>query len=82
MTSLTVQNQTQIVEGLTTYFIDQQIFKFKATIGCKEPSKTSNPDKLTNLELWGVNVDYKSYETKWTIHGTIQSILQQRIHVS
>ena len=32
------------------------------------------PDKFTNLELWGVNVDFKSYEKKWTIHGIIQNM--------
>ena len=51
---------------------------------CRTP-KTSNPDKLINLELWGVNVDFKSYEKKWTIHGIIQTMgfyPQQRIQVS
>ena len=40
---------------------------------------------MTNIELWGVNVDFKSYEKKWAIHGIMHnmgSILQQRIHVS
>ena len=40
----------------------------------KNPKKTSNPDKLTSLELWGVNVDFKSYEKKWTIHGILQNM--------
>ena len=39
-----------------------------------KPSKTINPDELTNLELWGVNVDSKPYEKKWTIHGIIQNM--------
>ena len=56
------------------YSIDQQTFKFKAIIQHKEPLKTINPDELTNLELWGVNVDFKSYEKKWTNHGIIQNI--------
>ena len=29
---------------------------------------------MTNLELWGVNVDFKSYEKKWTIHAIIQNM--------
>ena len=27
---------------------------------------------MTNFELWGVNVDIKSYEQKWTNHGILQ----------
>ena len=55
---LTVEIQSQLLEGLITYSLNQQIFKFKATTGDKEPPKTYNPNKLTNLELWGVNVDF------------------------
>ena len=28
---------------------------------------------MTNLELWGVNVDFKSFEKKWTIHDISQN---------
>ena len=62
------------VEGLIIYSIDQEIFKFKATPGLKDHLKTINPDELTNLELWGVNVDFKSYDKKWTIHGVNQNM--------
>ena len=59
------------VEGLITYSLDQQIFKFKVTSG-------------NNQELWGVNVDFKSNQNKWTIDAIFNIwvfILQQRIHV-
>ena len=29
---------------------------------------------MTNLELWGVDVDVKSYEQKWTIHSILQNM--------
>ena len=29
---------------------------------------------MTNLELWGVNFDFKSYDKTWTIHGIIQNM--------
>ena len=47
------------VEGLITYSMYQQIFKFKANSG-------------TNLELWGVNIDFKSNQNKWTIDVILQ----------
>ena len=56
-TIFTVAIQDEEVYGLITYSIDQQIFKFKAIIGHKTPLKTVNLDELTNLELWGVNID-------------------------
>ena len=73
-TNYTVEIQNQKVEGLITYSLDQQIFKFKVANGHKEPQETSNSDKLTNLELWGVNVDFKSYEHKWAIHEILQNM--------
>ena len=42
------------VKGLITYTLDQQIFKFKVNSG-------------NYLELWGVNVDFKSNQNKWAI---------------
>ena len=42
--------------------------------GHKESQQTSNSDKLSNLELWGVNVDFKSYEQNWIIHGILQHL--------
>ena len=50
---ITKKNSKLKMEGLITYSTDQQIFKFKVTTGHKYPTKTSNPDELTNLELWG-----------------------------
>ena len=47
------------VEGLITYSLDQQIFKFKITSG-------------NNQELWEVNVDFKSSQNKWTIDAILQ----------
>ena len=44
-TSFPLEIQNQKVGELMTYFIDQQIFKFEATIGHKEPRK---PPILTN----------------------------------
>ena len=57
-----------------THSLDQQIFKFKVKNGHKEPQETSNSDKLSNIESWGVNVDFKSYEHKWTIDGILQKM--------
>ena len=54
------------------YSLDQQNVKFKVTNGHKESQEPSNSEKFTYLELWGVNVDFKSYEQKWTIDGIIQ----------
>ena len=68
-TNFTVEIQNQKVVRLITYSLDQQIFKFKVNNGHTESQETSNSDKGTNLELWGVNVDFKSYEQRWTIHG-------------
>ena len=47
------------VEWLITYSMDQQIFKFKVNSGNKE-------------ELWGVNIGFKSYHSKWTIDAILQ----------
>ena len=71
-TNFTVEIQNRKVEELIIYSLDEQIFKFKVTNGHKESQKTSNSDKFTNLELWGVNVDVKSYKQKWTNHGIFQ----------
>ena len=51
----------QKVEGLITYSFDQHISKFKVCNVHKESQETTNSDKLTNLELWGANTDFKSY---------------------
>ena len=40
----------------------------------REPQETSNSDKMTSLELWGVNADFQSYEKKWTIDGILENI--------
>ena len=47
------------MEGLTTYSTDQQILKFKVNSG-------------TNQELCRVYVDFKSYQSKWTIDAILQ----------
>ena len=39
-----------------------------------ESQEASNSDQLTNLEFWGVNVYFKSYEKKWTIPGILQNM--------
>ena len=52
--------------------MDQQIFKFEVSSGNKESQETSNSDKLTNLELWGVNVDFKAYQKIWTVDAILQ----------
>ena len=72
-TNFTVVIESPRADGLITYSLDQQSFEFKYWTQ-KVPPKTSNPDKLTNLELWGVNFDSKSYEKKWTIHGIIENM--------
>ena len=71
-TNFTVETQNQKVEGLITYSFDQHISKFKVCNGHKESQETTNSDKLTNLELWGANADFKSYEQKRTIDGIFQ----------
>ena len=58
-TNITVEMQNQNVEGLITYSMDQQIFKFKVNSG-------------NNQELWGVYVDFKSNHNKWTIDAILQ----------
>ena len=47
-------------------------FQIQVYYGHKESQESSNSDKLTNLELWGVDADFKSYEQKWTIHEILQ----------
>ena len=42
--------ENQKVEGLITYSLDQQIFKFKVNNGNKESQETSKSDKLTSPE--------------------------------
>ena len=39
----------------------------------KNPKKP-NSDKMTNLELWRVDVNSNSYEQKWTSHCILQHI--------
>ena len=60
---LTTKFQTEIensnVEGLRTYWTDQQIFKFKGNSG-------------NNQALWGVNTYFSTYELKWTIDAILQ----------
>ena len=51
-----IENQ---VEGLITYSIEQQIFKFRVNSG-------------NNQELCGVNASFTSYELKWTIDAILQ----------
>ena len=63
-----VKVENRKVVGLITYSTDQQIFKFKVNSG-------------TNQELCRVNVDSKSNQNKWTIHGILQHILQHRIQM-
>ena len=48
---------------------------FKAIIGHEDPLYTINLDELNNLELWGANVDLKSYDKKWTIQDSIQNMI-------
>ena len=45
--------------GLITYSTDQQIFKFKVNCGADQ-------------EVWGVNVDFQSIHSKWTIDAILQ----------
>ena len=51
--------ESQKVDGLITYSLDQQIFKIKVNSGTKQ-------------ELWGVHCDFKSYQDKWTIDPILQ----------
>ena len=67
-TNFTPENQNQKIEGLITYSIDQQIFKFKAIIGHQKNLKTIYLDELNNLDLWGANDDFNAYDKKWSIH--------------
>ena len=87
---------SQKVEGLITYSLDQQISKFKAIIGHKDPKKHTDPnlkgskfnlDELNNREIWGANVDPKSYGKKWMKQFMSSSkiwvfTLQKQFHVS
>ena len=54
-----VKAENQKVEGLITYSIDQQIFKFKVNSG-------------TDQEVWGVYIDSQSNQNHWTIHDILQ----------
>ena len=58
-TKFQMQIENRKVEGLITYSIDQQIFKFKVNSRCSQ-------------ELWGVNTDFSAYELKWTIDAILQ----------
>ena len=58
-TNITVEMQNQNDEGLITYSMDHQIFKFKVNSG-------------NNQELWGVYVDFKSNQNKWTTDAILQ----------
>ena len=60
-TNFKVKIENRKVERLITYSWDQQIFKFKDNSGIN-----------LLLELWGVNVDFKSYQNKWTIDAILQ----------
>ena len=51
--------ESQKTEGLITYPMDEQIVKFKDNSG-------------TNQEFWGVYVDFKSNQNKWTVHGILK----------
>ena len=58
-TKFEIEIKNQKIEGLITYSTEQQIFKFKVDSG-------------NNQELWGVNIDFSSYELKWTIDAILQ----------
>ena len=47
------------VEGLITNSTDRQIFKFKGNSG-------------TDQEGWGVDIDFQSTHSKWTIDAILQ----------
>ena len=53
-TNFTIKIENCEVEGLITYSMYQQIFKFKDNSENKESQETSNSDKLNNFEIWGV----------------------------
>ena len=57
--NFSVKTENRNVEGLITYSLDQQVFKFKVNSG-------------NNLELSGVNVDFKSNQNKWTLDAILQ----------
>ena len=70
-TNFEVKVENRKVEGLITYSTDQQIFKFKVISGA-------------NQEVWGVYVDFKSNQSKWTIDAILWHmgfILQLRIQM-
>ena len=70
-TNLPIEIENRKVEGLITYSLDQQIFKFKVNSG-------------KSLNLWGVNVDLKSYQTNGQFMEFFNlwvPIIQQRILV-
>ena len=58
-TNFDVKVKNRKVEGLITYSIDQQIFKFKVNSG-------------TDQEIWGVYIDFQSIHSKWTIDAILQ----------
>ena len=58
-TNFQIEVENQKVEGLIMYSLDQQIFKFKV-------------NSENNQELWGVHVDFKANQNKWTIDAILQ----------
>ena len=58
-TNFEVKMENQKVEGLISYSFEQQSVKSEVNSG-------------SNQELWGVCIDFQSYQYKWTIHGILQ----------
>ena len=58
-TNFEVKVENRKVEGLITYSTDQHIFKLKVNYG-------------TDLEVWGVYIDFQSIHSKWTIDAIFQ----------
>ena len=70
-TNFEVRIENRKVEVLITYSLHQQIHKLKVNSG-------------SNQELWGVYVNFKSNQNKWTIDAILQHmgfILLQRIQM-
>ena len=61
-TNFEVKVENRRVEGLITYSADQQIFKLKVNSG-------------TDQEVWGVNIDFQSIHSKWTIDTILQHMV-------
>ena len=58
-TNFEVKVENQKAERLIIYSTDQLIFKFKVNSG-------------TDLEVWGVYIDFHSIHSKWTIDAILQ----------